>query len=137
MLEVQKGSLVKGMRRLFLLWFEFSLFFLSFLLRLNLRFPLLSLGFGRRLRKINVNLALAFVAYRFGPRFTNSDKRRIYVRAEVQLTAKHLVAFECESALKAFTLEHLRKPESIVLPHLVVGNFVDLHPHWQGFVGLG
>ena len=70
-------------------------------------------------------------------RFRDRDERLAHARAEIQITAKHLVAVECESALKAFAFENLWEPELVVFPHLVVGHFVDLHPHGHRFIGFG
>ena len=39
--------------------------------------------------------------------------------------------------MKALAFENLWKPELVVLPHLVIGHLVGLHPHGDGFVGLG
>jgi len=61
----------------------------------------------------------------------NPDARTVVVMAV------HLIVVESETTLKAFALKHLGEPELVVLPHLVVGHLVGLHPHGKGFVRFG
>ena len=50
--------------------------------------------------------------------------------------AEHLFAIEIEPPGESPAGEHLRQPMAVVLPHLVVGNRLEIEPQRRGLVGL-
>ncbi len=46
---------------------------------------------------------------------------------------EHVVAVEQEAAGEPLTLEHPREPDDVIFPHFRIGDFIDWHPHGDGF----